>query len=240
MRKTISYAVLALIGTAILSGTANATFIGCTSFSGANNCLKAPDDAPIPDPVAPNPNNGILLGWDEQQNITLSSDLAVDRIADPSASFVKDIGGDLFIAAGTVVSSHYFQWDPGSGSSPSVTATLDFDSDIFAFITADQNLFDSDNALGLPGIDYNDFNLRGLEPQDTTDFSPGGDASLVDISWTASNPGDWTRLITAFSPAADDETSTVPVPPPFVLLGAGLVGLVLSRYKTAKSYHGGH
>ncbi len=66
----------------------------------------------------------------------------------------------------SVVSSHYLQWDPGSGSASSVQATIELNSQVFAFITADQNLFDSDAALGLPGLDYADFGLRGLETGD--------------------------------------------------------------------------
>jgi hypothetical protein len=72
--------------------------------------------------------------------------------------------------------------------------TVSLDSQIFAFITADQNLFDSDAALGLPGLDYNDFSARGLEGNDATNFN----GANVDLAWSASSPGDWTRLITAF------------------------------------------
>ncbi|MEO0425250.1 MAG: hypothetical protein AAF184_23135, partial [Pseudomonadota bacterium] len=161
--------------------------------------------APLPDVVEQNPDDGILLVWDEVQNFTLTQDLRVDRVADPNADFIQPVGSDFLILAGTVVSSHYVQWDPGNGSEERVDTTMVFDSDIFAFVTSDQNLFDSD-FLGVPGLDYNDFGLRGLENGDTTSF--GNDLSRVDISWRATSPGDWTRVITAFSPGA------VPVPAP--------------------------
>lgn len=155
--------------------------------------------------------------------MTLTQDLRVDRVFDATASFVTDAGGgDFLIKAGTIVSSHYLQWDPGNGSSASVETTISLDSQVFAFITADQNLFASD-FLGLPGLDYNDFTLRGLEGNDTTAFN-GTD---VDIDWTASSPGDWTRLITAFSPTA--EVPVIPVPASLPLLAAGLGGLALLR-----------
>jgi hypothetical protein len=98
-----------------------------------------------------------------------------------------------------------------------------FDSTIFAFITRDQFLFDSDPVLGLPGLDYNDFSLRGLEAGDTTVF----DDERVDIRWTASNPGDWTRLVTAYSPAA-----VIPEPATLVLLGLGVLGAARFRKRS--------
>lgn len=204
-------------------GAANATIIGYTGCTGADACVFVGGPggpAAPPNPVSPNPNNGILLGWDEVQNTTLANDLRVDRVFDPSASFVgSDVDG-FFIKAGTIVSSHYFQWDPGGSSSPSVQATINLDSQVFAFITDTQKLFDTDAALGLPGLDYNDFGLRGLEGTDTTNFS----GENVAINWRAASPGDWTRLITAFSPAA-----SVPEPGMLAIFGLGLAGIGLSR-----------
>lgn len=204
-------------------GSANATIVGYTGCTGAVSCVfVGGPGGPLtpPDPVTANPNNGILLGWDEVQNTTLDNDLRVDRVFDNSASFVGSDANGLFIKAGTIVSSHYFQWDPGNGSSTTVQATINLDSQIFAFITDTQKLFDSDDAVGLPTLDYNDFGLRGLEPGDTTLFN-GED---VDISWRAGNPGDWTRLITAFSPAA-----AVPEPGMLAVFGIGFAALALSR-----------
>ena len=201
---------------------AQATFVGAPICNGANACQGPTASVPIPNPVQPNPNNGILLIWDEQQNVTLADDLPVDRVADANASFIGGSTGSFFIKAGTVVSSHYLQWDPGNGSDSTVEARLAFDAEIFAFITADQKLFDSDAILGLPSIDYNDFNLRGLESGDSTDYPfPNTDLSVVDVDWQASSPGDWTRLLTAFSPTA----ASVPTPASLPLLGLGLLGL---------------
>lgn len=221
----------------VLSLQAHATLLGYNTCDGANACLVAPGDAAIPNPIVANPNNGVLLGWDEKQNVTLTTNLYVDRVANASASFIGSDTAGTYIEAGTVVSSHYFQWDPGSGSNRRVTAQLDFDSDIFAFITSDSNLFDSDSVLGLNGFDYADFGLRGLESGDTTDFGPGGDDSLVDISWRASSPGDWTRLITAFSPggegSGDPSPPAVSVPEPgsAILLAVGFLALFSRRMR---------
>lgn len=217
--QTPIFALFAALLLAV-SGAAHATIVGYTNCTGALSCSVT---ATPPNPVTANPNDGILLGWNEVQNTTLTSDLFVDRVFDASAPFVSSDGsGGFIIAAGTIVSSHYFQWDPGNGSSTRVDATINLDSQVFAFITDTQKLFDSDAALGLPGLDYNDFGLRGLESNDATNFN-GED---VDISWSAGNPGDWTRLITAFSPAA-----AVPEPGAIALLGLGFAGLILTRRK---------
>lgn len=208
----------------VMAGPASATLVDLGPCGGANACIIT--DTP-PNPVTRNPNDGILLAWDEVQNVTLPSDLRVDRVFDETAPFVEATGrGDFLLKAGTIVSSHYLQWDPGPGSRSRVETTISLDSQIFAFITEDQNLFDSDALLGLPGLDYNDFGLRGLERGDTTTFN-GTD---VDISWGASSPGDWTRLITAFSPGGEP-TTPIPVPGSLPLMagGLGLAGLIARR-----------
>tara|TARA_R110000868_G_scaffold7354_19_gene40102 strand:+ start:108 stop:803 length:696 start_codon:yes stop_codon:yes gene_type:complete len=206
------------------AGTANATIVGYTGCTGANSCDVTTTP---PDPVTQDPNDGILLGWNEVQNTTLAADLRVDRVFDEGASFVEADGSGFIIKAGTIVSSHYFQWDPGNGSAGTVEATINLDSQVFAFITDTQKLFDSDAALGLSALDYNDFGLRGLESGDTTNFN----GENVDIDWTASSPGDWTRLITAFSPAA-----AIPEPGALAPFGLGLAafaGLRIARRKRA-------
>ena len=224
MRNLIS-SILA-IASLLLCMKANATLVTISSCTGAISCQIT--NTP-PNPIQRNPNNGILLAWDEVQNFTLASDLRVDRVFDPTASFISDAGGgDFFIAAGTVVSSHYLQWDPGNGSSSTVQGTIELDSQVFAFITSDQNLFDSDAQLGLPGFDYNDFGLRGLESGDTTIFN----GSNTDIRWSASSPGDWTRLITAFSPGGMPPTN-VPEPGTLGLFCIGVVGLAKARRRKA-------
>ncbi|MBC8414430.1 hypothetical protein H8E50_12300 [bacterium] len=107
-------------------------------------------------------NDNTLWIWDEQQNVTLGSDVQVDWVADESASYVTVISNGYLIKAGTIVSSHYVQWDPaGTGR---VEGNLHFDSDIFGYITSDQALFASDALLGKTVVSYNDFTFRGIEP----------------------------------------------------------------------------
>lgn len=223
MRKLVLSLVLA--GATMTASAAQATFVSLGTCSGAFDCFVTTTP---PNPIAENPNDGILLAWNEVQNFELTQDLRVDRVFDTNASFVEALtGGDFLIKAGTIVSSHYLQWDPGNNSSSSVNTTIALDSQVFAFITADTNLFNSD-FLGLPGLDYADFGLRGLESGDTTAFN-GTD---VDINWTASSPGDWTRLITAFSPGG---VTPVPIPAAAPMLGLGLAALALVKRRRRRA-----
>ena len=67
--------------------TAHATLVDLGVCTGANACVIASDLSDIPNPVARNPNDGVLLAWDEVQNVTLTEDLRVDRVFDPDADF---------------------------------------------------------------------------------------------------------------------------------------------------------
>ncbi len=211
--------MLAALGSLVIAPAGRATLVDLGVCNGAIDCIITNDP---PSPITENPNQGILLAWDERQNFTLTSPLRVDRVFDPDADFVVRDAGGFSIVAGTVVSSHYLQWDQGLGSLNRVTTTITLDSLVFAFIISDQNLFDSDALVGLPNLDYSDFNARGLEDSDTTLFN----GNSVDVSWGAVDPGDWTRLITAFSPSAPQDT--LAIPSTFGLAGLGLVIVAVS------------
>lgn len=188
VRTVASRVLAALAGASALAGPAAvADIVAIDCHFGAEACLIAPDQAPLPNPVRPDPNNGILLLWREQQNVLLTHDLRINRALTQSDAFL----GGTQIRAGTVVSSYYVQWDPSSRRGR-VSATLYFDDTVAAAITQDQELFASDAMVGLPGLDYADFTLRGLEPRDQITFH----GTRVDIQFEASSPGDWVRLIT--------------------------------------------
>ncbi|MEM7506705.1 MAG: hypothetical protein AAF415_08150 [Pseudomonadota bacterium] len=185
------YRVSALAAFMLASHSPSAGVLEIPRCEGAIACEVI--DEP-PNPVTPDPNNGKLLVWNEAQNIILPEDLAIDRVADPTSPILKKLpNGGYAIRAGTIVSSHYLQWDPSVDSAYLVSATIKLDAPIFGFIIDDRKLFDSDEAVGLPGLDYADFWLRGLEYEDWTSMKD----DEVRISWAASSPGDWTRLITA-------------------------------------------
>jgi hypothetical protein len=124
-----------------------------------------------------------LFGFDEDQNILLSSPLVIDVGASP-------------IAAGTVVASHYIFFDPGP--TENVIGTVDFDSPVLGIITSTGDLAASD-FLANTGVNYLNPANRGLEAGDSVTIS-GPDQILFNT--TASSPGDYVRVLTAASPAA--------------------------------------
>jgi hypothetical protein len=164
------------------------------------NLFGAPDSVGNDNFQSPN-----LFGFDEDQNILLAAPLTVDVGTSP-------------IAAGTIVASHYIFFDPGP--SQHIIGTVDFDSDVLAIITGTGTLSASD-FLANTGVNYLNPGLRGLEAGDSVTIS-GARQILFDT--VASSPGDYVRVLTAFSP-----TVAVPEPGSIALLGIGLVAALLVR-----------
>jgi hypothetical protein len=157
-----------------------------------------------------------LYGFDEDENIVLAAPLTVDVGASP-------------IPAGTVVASHYIFFDPGP--SEQVIGTVDFDSAVLAIITSTGTLAASD-FLANTGVNYLNPANRGLEAGDSVTIS-GPDQILFDTF--ASSPGDYVRVLTAFSPGGASTTPVAPEPRSIVLLGTGLLALaVLGGRKTSR------
>ncbi len=147
-----------------------------------------------------------LYGFDEDQNILLTAPLTVDVGSSP-------------IPAGTVVASHYIFFDPGP--TEHVIGTVDFDSDILGIITSTTTLADSD-FLAETGVNYLNPANRGLDAGDSVTIS-GPEQILFDT--VASSPGDYVRVLTAFSPGGTTTPAPTPEPGSILLLGSGLVAL---------------
>lgn len=145
-----------------------------------------------------NQQSNNLFAFDEQQGVTLLS----------------AIGG---LAAGTVVNSHYVFFDPGP--SRSGVGYVDFDGDIIGVLDGKADMELTDALLGNGNVNYVSVNLRGLESQDS--FNTVG--NRINIDFTASNPGDYIRVLTA--------VSAVPEPASWAMMigGFGLVGGAMRR-----------
>lgn len=145
-----------------------------------------------------------LWGFDEDQNIVLPGPISVDVLA-PG-------GGAGVLAAGTTVASHYIYYDPVNAN---VEGWVKFDAPVLAILSSTANMLATD-FLANTGVTYLNPSLRGLEAGDFATID-SLDAFRINIDFTASNPGDYIRVLTAFSPAA------APAPGALLILGAGLL-----------------
>ena len=193
--SAVSIGDATIIGGSVTGGTAQtAGGIFVKLSVPLSNLFGAPDSVGNDNFQSPN-----LFGFDEDQNILLTAPLSVDVGASP-------------IPAGTTVASHYIFFDPGP--TLHIVGTVDFDSDVLAIITSTTLLADSD-VLANTGVNYLNPGNRGLEAGDSVTISG---ARQITFDTVASSPGDYVRVLTAFSPAA----VAVPEPGGIVLLGIGL------------------
>ncbi len=198
---------------------ANATVINGSVTSGTGTFVEL-----SPGFTASNPDNTVgdntfqntnLYAFNEDQNTSvLGTSLNVDILA--------STGTFGTLAIGTVVASHYVFFDPALGARQA--GWVDFDSDILAIITSSNNLGASDY-LANTGVTYLNPGFRGLEAGDFVGIA-GGNSKRLNVNWFASTPGDYVRVLTAYSPGA-----TVPEPGTLALLCLGLASIGCRRKK---------
>lgn len=225
--KSIRKAALVAVGAAsvaCMTSQTSATIIGGTATNPGMTANFVKLTVPLMNPFGPantvgnnNFQSPNLFGFDEEQNIMLLAPLDVDDLAD-------GLGGGMGpgqLAAGTLAASHYIFFDPVSNS---VQGTVDFDSDILGVIFSENgtmNLSDSD-FLANTGVNYDNPTLRGLEANDSVTITG---LRQITVNFNAGTPGDYIRVLTAFSPGA---VSGVPEPVTAALGALGLGALTMA------------
>lgn len=150
-----------------------------------------------------------LWGFDEDQNVAIG----------PSG-LTAEIGG--FLAAGTVVASHYIFFDPktlNENDGFHQSGWVTFNANILAIFTSKASLFASDY-LAHTGVSYLNPDQRGLEPNDAAWIDPI-DPTKLHVDWRANTPGDYIRVLT-------ERSTTVSVPDSGSSMAFLFIGLVIS------------
>lgn len=145
-----------------------------------------------------------VIAFNEQQNITLGSNLSVN------------VGS--MIALGTTVSSYYVDFDPVANST--VTGTVTFDQQVLGIIDLTAGLNGTNSLFGNSSTTYFTGALAGFEAGDIATIS----GNTVSFNLSANTPGDAFRVITA---------AAVPEPATWSMFigGFGLVGAAMRRKK---------
>ena len=173
--------------------------------------------------------NDTIYAFDEKQSVAFGNAPTVD------------LGG--IIGTKTLVSSYYVYFDPLR--SQRIKASLTFSETILGIYTvkgtadywtnhgstfhSGTGLMGSQNDFGLTNANlYQYVNATGLEAADRSASHLSFSGKTLTLDWTASNPGDHIRVLTAVTAVPEPETYAM------LLAGLGLMGTIARRRKAAQ------
>jgi hypothetical protein len=156
---------------------------------------------------------------------TLASSLSVNRIGPNFGTFTNSGSGSGSLPAGTMFTDYLLHYDNfGTGGSNNAIGSITFDTPIIGLIVFTNALNNSDAALGVSGVTYENNQFRGLDDSAANggagndEFSVSADHMTFFINgWTTTNVVDEVRILVA----VPDGGSTA------MLLGLSLVLLAL-------------
>jgi len=196
--------------------TVNAALLGVTNNSGLQGMIIPAPSQVLNSSLGSNTNQ---FGFDEQQNVTLLVDLAVDNNS--------RIGNNGTIAAGMTVNSHmiFLNKDGNPSGLLSANNSWQFDGNILGVMSDSLGTLEaaSSGLLGAAGTAYSatGYEARGMDGNTEIgggDFYALTGLNTLEVRMRVSQPGDWLRVVTS-APA-------VPIPSAVLLLGTGLIGLI--------------
>lgn len=155
--------------------------------------------------MAADPSATLNRGWVEYAG---SQPVGNNKVQDDHNAYWIFEGGGTWM--GQAVNSWFVFWDPRS--SLKLEGSVGFDNNIL-FVHDDRAELQATSAFDKAGVSYDySHKLVGLESGDKSNTSWSG--QTLALKWTASNPGDHIRVMTA-----------VPEPSSYALFGAGLLAL---------------
>ena len=161
VRERRQRALRTLTAAFVACGTVIAPTVGAVISTDSGQITKIPAPACIARSCG-QASNTTMWAWDEQQGVTLASNLTVDITQ--QGNYAAPVNATGSIAAGTVVDSHYINSVRVVNSGTTVlTGTVTFPTDILGIQVNHSHLVSSD-MLGAVGTDYTNGNLgSGLD-----------------------------------------------------------------------------